>query len=112
MLGLAARLMQAAPSENAAAGAGNADTMQKPDESARLQNVFALPIAENSQGTANPLTSKGVPVNSPEAVSTKPNLVAIDIAPSQNATINLIRRLVKKGVLSEEDAKDLIEQAE
>jgi hypothetical protein len=32
--------------------------------------------------------------------------------PSQNVTINLINRLVKKGVLSQEDATDLIQQAE
>jgi len=32
--------------------------------------------------------------------------------PSQNVTINLINRLVKKGVLSKEDAADLIQQAE
>jgi hypothetical protein len=33
-------------------------------------------------------------------------------APSQNVTINLINRLVAKGVLSKEDAADLIQQAE
>jgi hypothetical protein len=32
--------------------------------------------------------------------------------PSQNVTVNLINRLVKKGVLSAEDASDLIQQAE
>jgi len=32
--------------------------------------------------------------------------------PSQNVTINLINRLVQKGVLSKEDAADLIQQAE
>ncbi len=32
--------------------------------------------------------------------------------PSQNVTLNLINRLVKKGVLSAEDAADLIQQAE
>lgn len=32
--------------------------------------------------------------------------------PSQNVTVNLIRRLVKRGVLSPEDADDLIKQAE
>lgn len=33
-------------------------------------------------------------------------------APSQNVTVNLINRLVKKGILSEEDAGELIKQAE
>ena len=33
-------------------------------------------------------------------------------APSQNVTINLINRLVQKGVLSQDDAADLIKQAE
>lgn len=33
-------------------------------------------------------------------------------APSQNVTINLINRLVQRGVLSKEDASDLIRQAE
>ena len=37
---------------------------------------------------------------------------ASPVPKSQNVTINLINRLVKKGVLSEDDAKDLIQQAE
>ncbi len=41
-----------------------------------------------------------------------PPAVAAPVAPSQNVTINLINRLVQRGVLTKEDSADLIKQAE
>lgn len=50
-----------------------------------------------------------LPTPSSPASAVNPSALA---PPSQNVTINLINRLVQKGVLSKEDAADLIKQAE
>jgi len=49
-----------------------------------------------------------VPETTPAATATS----SAPASPSKNAVINLIRRLVQRGVLSSEDAEDLIRQAE
>ena len=46
---------------------------------------------------------------SPDAAAVNPAALA---PPSQNVTVNLINRLVQRGVLTKEDASELIRQAE
>ena len=57
-----------------------------------------------------PVPSDPVPVSGTDAAPAV-NPAAL-VPPSQNVTINLINRLVQRGVLSKEDATDLIKQAE
>ena len=71
--------------------------------------------AQSSDGS--PVVDKITPALAPAdlpAVSTSDNAVnpAALVPPSQNVTINLINRLVQRGILSKEDATDLIKQAE
>jgi hypothetical protein len=81
-------------------------------------------VSPNSNATS---TASPVPVVSPNPVATPGASPPIDAAsasaspspgsqasptPSQNVVINLINRLVQRGVLSKEDASDLIQQAE
>ncbi len=90
-----------------------------------------LPIASASGAAAKPAAGKApaaapaaaaTPAATPETTGADPGTPLINpqapvtsSAPptrSQNVTINLINRLVKKGALSEEDAADLIKMAE
>ncbi|HEY2573517.1 MAG TPA: putative porin [Verrucomicrobiaceae bacterium] len=61
-------------------------------------------LAESGNDGPSPLLFD-TPTPDPTPVTTKS-------APSQNATINLIRLLVKKGVLTEAEAAEMIQQAE
>jgi len=64
---------------------------------------------------ADPSSSAPLPASEPLAVAAPPVSepeLAPFVAPSQNVTINLINRLVQRGVLAKEDAADLIKQAE
>ncbi|MDD5348931.1 MAG: putative porin [Chthoniobacteraceae bacterium] len=63
---------------------------------------------------ANPLPSPTEALAVAEPPVAEPELApaAPVAAPSQNVTINLINRLVQRGVLSKEDSEDLIKQAE
>ena len=79
-----------------------------------LYAACTLPVVADDLIAAAPL-----PAAEPFAVSTPPVAepqLAPDAgnvgAPSQNVTINLINRLVQRGVLTKEDAADLIRQAE
>jgi len=63
----------------------------------------AEPFAVSTPPVAEPQLAPA-PVAAPEAGTAE--------APSQNVTINLINRLVQRGVLTKEDAADLIRQAE
>ena len=69
------------------------------------------PVTKNSPGPQ----SVAAPAGSPSAPSTPPASPAPGASPvarSQNVTINLINRLVERGVLTKEDAAELIKQAE
>lgn len=64
------------------------------------------PITETPQLVDAPLTADAALLDAPPVdLSPAPT-------PSQNVTINLINRLVKKGVLSKDEAEELIAQAE
>ncbi len=74
---------------------------------------FSTPVlAEESAPT--PEMRTGEPATAPEPGSPAPDLAntAGKPAPSTNVTINLINRMVEKGLLSKEDSADLIKQAE
>ena len=66
------------------------------------------------RATANPIPPVELPPASDAALFAPPaeNPPGGKPAPSTNVTINLINRLVEKGVLTKEDAADLIKQAE
>ena len=90
-------------------------------------SVAAGPTDGSSDATTTNVPSNSLPDGTPAApgnsndvtdskdfpASTAPNRSASSARPkSQNVTINLINRLVERGVLSAEDAKELIQQAE
>jgi hypothetical protein len=52
-----------------------------------------------------------MPLPPPEAPASAP-APASETAPSENATVNLIRLMVKKGLITKEDAGDLVKQAQ
>ncbi|XHR28638.1 MAG: putative porin [Chthoniobacteraceae bacterium] len=72
----------------------------------------ALPVL----GTEEPLALAAAPVAEPSltptAAASSGAAQAPAPSPSQNVTVNLINRLVQRGVLAKEDAADLIQQAE
>ncbi len=81
----------------------------------------AAPAPENpASAEAAPAASEPMPVSDADvATSTGADLVPpadaappAPITPSQNVTVNLINRLVQRGVLTQEDAAELIQQAE
>ena len=68
--------------------------------------------------TTNPAPKKEVPmipVDEPPNLKETPDKMAASapppVAPSENVTLNLINRLVQRGILTKEDASDLIRQA-
>ncbi len=79
---------------------------------AEAADVPALPVL----GTEEPLAIAAPPVAEPSltttAAATGGAAPAPVPSPSQNVTVNLINRLVQRGVLAKEDAADLIQQAE
>lgn len=90
-------------------------------------SIFVSPhgfAADSAGSTASVVTGQtvGIPDSSitnkpstslPDQTQTAPNPSASAPRPkSQNVTINLINRLVERGVLSAEDARELIQQAE
>ena len=75
--------------------------------------ALAIPSAfavDPSSPAPLPTPSEPLAVTAPPV--SEPELAPVAAAPSQNVTINLINRLVQRGVLSKEDAADLIKQAE
>ena len=77
---------------------------KKPDETA------AVAVAANSSPS-----SPSLPVDEPPNLSQSPDKMAASapppVTPSENVTLNLINRLVQRGILTKEDAGDLIKQA-
>ena len=114
----------ASPLPGFAADPGGSPTSQNPP--AADSNTGPAPIVSPSPN-ATPASSP-VPAASPDegatpVVSPTPGAspTPVDVAaaastssptPSQNAVINLINRLVQRGVLTKDDATDLIQQAE
>lgn len=89
-----------------------------------LRRRFALAIASSwcaaavphaalaEPDAAVPLPAEPLAVAEPAVAEPSLAPSAPAAAPSQNVTINLINRLVQRGVLSKEDSEDLIRQAE
>ena len=71
----------------------------------------ALPALGADPAAATPMPSEPFAVAVP-AIGEPQLAPATPAAPSQNVTINLINRLVQRGVLTRDDASDLIKQAE
>lgn len=66
------------------------------------------PASSPAPAAATPLPADSEPLTDPNLLAGPPGAVT----PSQNVTINLIRRLVERGVLTKEDATELMKQAE
>lgn len=65
--------------------------------------------------TPAPKKLPSIPVDAPPNLDQPPDVMAASapppVAPSENVTLNLINRLVQRGILTKEDAGDLIRQA-
>ncbi|MEY2907285.1 MAG: hypothetical protein RLZZ408_1756 [Verrucomicrobiota bacterium] len=65
--------------------------------------------------TPAPKKLPSIPVDAPPNLEQPPDVMAASapppVAPSENVTLNLINRLVQRGILTKEDASDLIRQA-
>lgn len=70
-------------------------------------------VSSESVATSKKLPS--IPVDAPPNLEQPPDVMAASapppVAPSENVTLNLINRLVQRGILTKEDAGDLIRQA-
>jgi hypothetical protein len=73
--------------------------------------VSSQGFATDTDGSTAPVVA-GPAVGSPDAAITNKPPTSSPRPKSQNVTINLINRLVERGVLSAEDARELIQQAE
>jgi len=66
--------------------------------------------------TATPKPAPPIPVDEPPNLEQPPDKMAASapppVPPSENVTLNLINRLVMRGILTKEDAADLIRQAQ
>ncbi|MFZ0615934.1 MAG: putative porin [Chthoniobacterales bacterium] len=71
------------------------------------------PVSSESVIASKKLPS--IPVDAPPNLEQSPDVMAASapppVAPSENVTLNLINRLVQRGILTKEDAGDLIRQA-
>jgi hypothetical protein len=69
------------------------------------------PVAEKGHPIEGPLPVASGPAE--DVLSTTPNLSPTEpVSPSQSVTINLINKLVQRGILTKEDAKEMIVQAQ
>ena len=101
-----------APSASAVASnavqASQGDKSQEGQGPGQSENASS-PVAANSK----PLPS--LPVDEPPNLAQSPEKMAASapppVTPSENVTLNLINRLVQRGILTKEDAGDLIKQA-
>ncbi|MEO6054694.1 MAG: putative porin [Chthoniobacterales bacterium] len=103
---------------------GEAHNMVASANGASTPEASSIPPAQDPKGTPSPAWE--VPVSKDNAKETAASDAALNVnnttaesnpvgdsAPaSQNTTINLINRLVQKGILTKEDAAELIKQAE
>lgn len=69
----------------------------------------------SSESVTAPKKLPSIPVDAPPNLEQPPDVMAASapppVAPSENVTLNLINRLVQRGILTKEDAGDLIRQA-
>jgi hypothetical protein len=79
-----------------------ASSLHAQEEAAPEESAPAPALAETLDPTVGPALATDLPAEPKPAAA----------APSENVTINLINRLVQKGILSQEEAKEMIQQAE
>jgi hypothetical protein len=78
-----------------------------------LALLFASAVLMNTQVHAAGVAEDSVPsTDLPQATDLPAETPAAASAPSTNVTVNLINRLVQKGVLSQAEASEMIQQAE
>jgi hypothetical protein len=86
-------------------------------------NIPSAPSTEVKKGDPPSIAAEipapkklpSIPVDAPPNLDQPPDVMAASapppVAPSENVTLNLINRLVQRGILTKEDAGDLIRQA-
>lgn len=79
------------------------------EEEVATETAPVTPAVETTPLTETPDPTAEGPLPTDLPAEKKPETVA---APSENVTINLIHRLVEKGILSKEEAETMIQQAE
>jgi hypothetical protein len=84
---------------------------------ARIHLAAADPVAKDKPSTATPASTTDEEESEstskePEPEAPPKGAVPSPVAPTQNVVINLINRLVQRGLLTKEDSDDLIAQAE
>jgi hypothetical protein len=85
-------------------------TAASPALNTSTPNLRPIPMPDQSQPTtAAPAASAQPATTAPPVPATAPAATA---TPSQNVTINLINLMVKRGLITQDDANDLIKQAE
>lgn len=101
-------------STNSSAANTNTNT-NRATEAPQSSELYAsnLPVSSVTVATSKKLPS--IPIDAPPNLEQSPDLMAASApsptAPSENVTLNLINRLVQRGILTKEDAGDLIRQA-
>ncbi|MBC7979530.1 MAG: putative porin, partial [Armatimonadetes bacterium] len=86
--------------------AANAFAQENPDE-------LVTPLVPAPEVPLTEVLDPSVEIDLPDELPVDPPVAgAIPTAPSQNATVNLIAALVKKGILTQAEAVALIQQAE
>ncbi|MGC3989372.1 MAG: putative porin [Chthoniobacteraceae bacterium] len=95
----------ASPSASAQPSAAPAESAPVPSQAAP---VVPAPGSSPASTASPDAAAKAVDISSTTLTGTP----GAPVSKSQNVTINLINRLVQRGVLSKEDAADLIKQAE
>jgi hypothetical protein len=101
----------AATMTNAPAGAGTNPVAATPPSPASTNSTDKSAAIKPSPRKELPT----IPVDEPPNLKETPDKMAASapppVAPSENVTLNLINRLVQRGILTKEDAGDLIRQA-
>lgn len=111
--GIAASLFAAdAPAPETKATASTAPTEAAANSPTQVPSSVEKTPADTGDATASALPADPGATASAVPLVTESASQPGRIPPSQNVTINLINRLVQRGVLSKEDASELIKQAE
>jgi hypothetical protein len=103
----------AAPSTNTALSVDTSEPKPGAVKSSATPSPLEATNTTSSLSTVAP-TIKPLPVDQPPNMDQPPDKMAATAPapPSENVTLNLINRLVQRGILTKEDAGDLIRQAQ
>jgi HEPN domain-containing protein len=80
------------------------------DPSNAIAQADAVPLSSPSTTSAPSEPTTPAPAAQPSTLNSQPS--TLNPSKSQNVTVNLINRLVERGILTKQDSTDLIQQAE